>query len=206
MSLVKTIFQVSAVKVWGRPPQAVQRLAVLGGSGGEFIQAARDRGAQIYVTGEVRHHQVAPESLEDFAVLEVGHYSSEAVFMDPWAEQLRGFFAAAGLVKCKSKWRSRPRRHSHFFKPKTVSRRSNLLPELNKLIEVQELDKVIQEVTRGAGAASGRTQDRRGGPGGPEGPAGRRLPGSGGPAKAAARHGNGNRGDGRRHQKEPPAA
>ncbi len=97
MSLVKTIFQVSAVKVWGRPPQAVQRLAVLGGSGGEFIQAARDRGAQIYVTGEVRHHQVAPESLEDFAVLEVGHYSSEAVFMGPWAEQLRGFFAAAGL-------------------------------------------------------------------------------------------------------------
>ena len=44
MSLVKTIFQVSAVKVWGRPPQAVQRLAVLGGGGGEFIQAARDRG------------------------------------------------------------------------------------------------------------------------------------------------------------------
>lgn len=97
ISLVKTIFQVNAVKVWGWPPQAVQRLAVLGGSGGEFIQTARDQRAQIYVTGEVRHHQVAPESLENFAVLEVGHYSSEAVFMGPWAEQLRGFFAAAGL-------------------------------------------------------------------------------------------------------------
>ncbi|MCL4501670.1 MAG: Nif3-like dinuclear metal center hexameric protein [Deltaproteobacteria bacterium] len=97
ISLAKRIFQVDAVKVWGRPPQTVQRLAVLGGSGGEFIQTARQRRAQAYITGEVRHHQVSPESLEDFAVLEVGHYSSEAVFMSPWAQQLRGFFAAAGL-------------------------------------------------------------------------------------------------------------
>jgi len=97
ISLAKRIFQVNAVKVWGQPPQTVQRLAVLGGSGGEFIQTARQRGAQASVTGEVRHHQVPPESLEDFAVLEVGHFSSEAVFMGPWVEQLRGFFAAAGL-------------------------------------------------------------------------------------------------------------
>jgi dinuclear metal center YbgI/SA1388 family protein len=97
VSLVKTIFQVSAVKVWGRPPLEVQRLAVLGGSGGEFIQAARDKGAQVYITGEVRHHQAPPEGPENFAVLEVGHYSSEAVFMGFWAEQLRAFFKAAGL-------------------------------------------------------------------------------------------------------------
>ena len=32
------------------------------------------------------------------------------------------------------------------FKKPLKIRRSNLLPELNKLIEVQELDKVIQEV------------------------------------------------------------
>jgi hypothetical protein len=96
VSRIKTLFQVSAVKVWGRPPREVQRLAVLGGSGGEFIQTARDRGAQVYLTGEVRHHQVPPD-LDEFAVLEVGHYASEAVFMGPWAEQLRGLFQAAGL-------------------------------------------------------------------------------------------------------------
>jgi dinuclear metal center YbgI/SA1388 family protein len=94
---VKEIFRVSAVKVWGRPPREVRRLAVLGGSGGEFIQTARSRGAQVYLTGEVRHHQAVPGRPEEFAVLEVGHYASEAVFMGPWAEQLRGLFAAAGL-------------------------------------------------------------------------------------------------------------
>ena len=94
---VKTIFQVNAVKVWGSPPRQVQRLAVVGGSGGDFMPDAREPGAQVYLTGEVRHHQVPPGLLEDFAVLEVGHYASEAVFMGPWAEQLRGLFQAAGL-------------------------------------------------------------------------------------------------------------
>jgi dinuclear metal center YbgI/SA1388 family protein len=96
ISRIKAMFQVSAVKVWGRPPREVLRLAVLGGSGGDFIQAAREKEAQVFVTGEVRHHQVPP-FLEEFAVLEVGHYASEAVFMGPWAEQLRGLFQAAGL-------------------------------------------------------------------------------------------------------------
>ena len=96
MSLVKEIFQVSAVKVWGRPPQEVQRLAVLGGSGGDFIQAARDRGAQIYLTGEVRHHQVAPGSLEDFAVLEVGHYSQRSGLHGPLGRTTQGLFCGRG--------------------------------------------------------------------------------------------------------------
>jgi putative NIF3 family GTP cyclohydrolase 1 type 2 len=69
----------------------------MGGSGGDFIQTAREKGAQVYITGEVRHHQAPAGGLVDFAVLEVGHYASEAVFMRPWAEELRGFFQAAGL-------------------------------------------------------------------------------------------------------------
>jgi dinuclear metal center YbgI/SA1388 family protein len=97
ISRVKAIFRGNTVKVWGQPPREVQRLAVLGGSGGEFIHTARDRGAQVYLTGEVRHHQAIPGHPEDFAILEVGHYASEAVFMGPWAEQLRGLFTAAGL-------------------------------------------------------------------------------------------------------------
>lgn len=97
ISRIKEIFQVGAVQVWGRPPREVRRLAVLGGSGGEFIQIALGRGAQAYITGEVRHHQVIPGPPEEFAILEVGHYASEAVFMGPWAAKLRGLFTAAGL-------------------------------------------------------------------------------------------------------------
>jgi putative NIF3 family GTP cyclohydrolase 1 type 2 len=98
LSQIKKLFGVKTVKVWGHPPPEVQRLAVCGGSGGELISAAQGQGAQIYLTGEVRHHQVPAGALKDFAVLEVGHFASEAVFMEPWAAQLRGLFDQAGVM------------------------------------------------------------------------------------------------------------
>jgi dinuclear metal center YbgI/SA1388 family protein len=98
LSQIKKLFGVKIVKAWGQPPAAVQRLAVCGGSGGELISAALEKGAQVYLTGEVRHHQVPAGALKDFAVLEVGHFASEAVFMEPWAAQLRGLFDQAGMT------------------------------------------------------------------------------------------------------------
>ena len=94
---VKEIFGVESIKIWGRPPDAVQRLAVCSGSGGDLITAAWKRGAQVYLTGEVRHHQATPGTGGKFAVLEVGHFASEVVFMPEWGRQLRGHFADAGL-------------------------------------------------------------------------------------------------------------
>lgn len=97
LSRIKEIFGVERLRVWGRPPQAVQHVALCSGSGGDLIPQAREKGAQIYLTGEVRHHQATPGEPENFAVLEVGHFASEALFMGPWAEQLRHLFHDAGL-------------------------------------------------------------------------------------------------------------
>ena len=98
VSLIKKLFGVKMVKVWGQPPGQVERVAVCGGSGGDLLAAALSQGAQVYVTGEVRHHQVPAGSLKDFAVLEVGHFASEVVYMEPWAAQLRGLLNEAGLA------------------------------------------------------------------------------------------------------------
>ncbi len=85
---VKAVFAVSGVRVWGRPPTKVFRVAVCGGSGGDLIGPAQAQGAEVYVTGEVRHHQAVPGHEEDFAIIEVGHFASEVVFMPAWAEQV----------------------------------------------------------------------------------------------------------------------
>jgi putative NIF3 family GTP cyclohydrolase 1 type 2 len=95
ISKVKKLFRVKMVRVWGQPPRQVARAAVCGGSGGDFLFTAQARGAQIYLTGEVRHHQVPAGGFKDFAVVEVGHFASEAVFMEPWAAQLRSLFKEA---------------------------------------------------------------------------------------------------------------
>ena len=85
---VKQVFAVSGVRVWGRPPAEINRVAVCGGSGGDLLGQAQAKGAQVYITGEVRHHQAVPGPEEDFAVVEVGHFASEVVFMPAWAEQV----------------------------------------------------------------------------------------------------------------------
>jgi len=94
---VKEIFGVETVQVWGTPPPQVQRLALCSGSGGDLLIDALGRGAQIYLTGEVRHHQVSPGPPEGFAVVAVGHFASEVVFMEPWSRQLRELFQEANL-------------------------------------------------------------------------------------------------------------
>jgi dinuclear metal center YbgI/SA1388 family protein len=98
ISRVKEIFGVKTVKVWGSPPAQVQRLAVAGGSGGDLLGQVMSQGAQVYLTGEVRHHQVPPGLGEGFAILEVGHFASEVVFMEPWAQQVRDLVKEAGLT------------------------------------------------------------------------------------------------------------
>ncbi len=97
VSRVKEVFGVPYVKIWGHPPQEVGCLALCSGSGGDLMAAARERGAQVYLTGEVRHHQATPGGADGFAVLEVGHFASEVLFMPEWARQLRRHFQDAGL-------------------------------------------------------------------------------------------------------------
>jgi dinuclear metal center YbgI/SA1388 family protein len=97
LTAIKDLFGVETVQVWGQPPSQVQRVALCSGSGGDLVPDALSRDAQIYVTGEVRHHQVTPGPGPGFAVVAVGHYASEVVFMEPWARQLRKWFKEAGL-------------------------------------------------------------------------------------------------------------
>jgi hypothetical protein len=89
---VKKVFAVTGMRVWGRPPAPVSRAAVCGGSGGDLISPAQAQGAQVYITGEVRHHQAVPGPEGDFAIIEVGHFASEVVFMPAWAEQVAQLF------------------------------------------------------------------------------------------------------------------
>lgn len=95
---VKKVFAVSQVRVWGQTPAVVSRVAVCGGSGGDLISRAQEAEATLYVTGEVRHHQAVPGPAGDFAIVEVGHFASEVVYMPTWADQVAGVFQERGLT------------------------------------------------------------------------------------------------------------
>ena len=60
----------------------ISRVACLGGSGSDYIAAARAAGAQALVTGEAKHHHFLEARAEDFVLIEAGHYDTEIVFVE----------------------------------------------------------------------------------------------------------------------------
>ena len=61
----------------------VRRVAVLGGSGGGDIRLAKDRGADVYITGECKHSQGIEAAALGLALIVAGHYETENPVLKP---------------------------------------------------------------------------------------------------------------------------
>lgn len=69
------------VRIAGAPDAAVARVAVMGGSGGNDVKLVRNEGADVYVTGEIKHSQAIEAIHLGLAVIEAGHYETERVVL-----------------------------------------------------------------------------------------------------------------------------
>ncbi len=78
--------------VVGDPETPIESVAVLGGSGGRYVRAAHEAGAQAFVTSEVGHHDRLLARDLGLAVLDAGHEATERVVLQPLAERLSGAF------------------------------------------------------------------------------------------------------------------
>lgn len=65
------------------PEKTVERVAVVGGSGGDLALLAQSEGYDALVTGEVRHHDALAAEQAGMCVIEAGHYATEAPAMAP---------------------------------------------------------------------------------------------------------------------------
>jgi putative NIF3 family GTP cyclohydrolase 1 type 2 len=94
---LKQIFRTPHIKMTGKPPGLVKRVAVCGGSGGELISQAREKGADVYITGDIRYHQAVPWAEENMAILDLGHYATEVLFIPEWGRRLEASLKFASL-------------------------------------------------------------------------------------------------------------
>ena len=76
----------------------VKRVALCGGSGASFADAAISAGAQVYITGEARYHDLFNyDGKILFAV--IGHYESEQFTMDVFNDIIRGAYPDLKVIK-----------------------------------------------------------------------------------------------------------
>ncbi|HEU5138783.1 MAG TPA: Nif3-like dinuclear metal center hexameric protein, partial [Bacillales bacterium] len=70
---VKKAFHVEGVRVVGDLGEKVKKVAVLGGSGDDYMSNARFKGADVYVTGDVYYHTAHDAWMEGLNVVDPGH-------------------------------------------------------------------------------------------------------------------------------------
>jgi dinuclear metal center YbgI/SA1388 family protein len=80
------------VRAAGDPNRAVRTVAVCGGSGGDYIEAARRAGADAFLTADLKHHRaveaVTERGAAGMALVDAAHWATEAPWLDAVAAAL----------------------------------------------------------------------------------------------------------------------
>lgn len=84
-------------RLTGRAQQNVRKIAIVNGSGGSFIPKALFKGADLLITGDVDHHGALDAREAGMAVLDIGHFASEAPMISTLEEYLRAEKSLASL-------------------------------------------------------------------------------------------------------------
>lgn len=94
LAMVKDRFGITTVKSSAAfdPEMLVRRIALCGGSGGEFIATAASLGAQVYITADVRYHDFADAATLPMTIFDIGHFESEACAKDIFNQVIKNKF------------------------------------------------------------------------------------------------------------------
>jgi dinuclear metal center YbgI/SA1388 family protein len=91
------------VRAAGDPDRPVRTVAVCGGSGGAYIDAARRAGADVFLTADLKHHpavEAVTERGDDaMALVDAAHWATEAPWLDALAAALRERFGTTVDVR-----------------------------------------------------------------------------------------------------------
>lgn len=79
----------AAVRMCGSSDSPVSRIALVGGAGGDMARQAYYAGADLFITGEVKHHQALDSRFLGLNVLEAGHYETEKIVLFPLIRHLQ---------------------------------------------------------------------------------------------------------------------
>ena len=66
----------------------IERVVVLGGSGGSFIREAAASGAEAYVSGDLDYHDALLAHFLGLAAIDAGHAATELPSLKPLARRL----------------------------------------------------------------------------------------------------------------------
>lgn len=92
-----TLLNLPVLRVAGQLPEKIAIVAVCGGSGSDLAEAALKGGAQVYVTGEVKHSTARWAEAAGFCVIDAGHFATENPVVGSLVEVLQDVFVKKNI-------------------------------------------------------------------------------------------------------------
>ena len=92
IDMVKEAFSVSCVSYSGNLDKKINTVAVCGGSGGSFLDMARD--ADVYLTGEAKYHDFQHALSINLPLVTAGHFETE----NPSLYKIRDMLSAMNIT------------------------------------------------------------------------------------------------------------
>ena len=98
------------IRFVGDSQKTVSRIALCNGGGGDMVYEAFDLGAQVYISGDFKHHHARFAYENGLQLIEIDHYDAEVGFCQEVEKKLKEAFGDA-LSLCvypgeKSPWQS----------------------------------------------------------------------------------------------------
>ena len=88
----KKVLHTSVLKYCGKKEQMIQTIAVCGGSGSELLEDAVRRGADAFLTADVRYHTFH-SALGKIALVDAGHFETEIGILEALTRRLQTSFS-----------------------------------------------------------------------------------------------------------------
>lgn len=82
--------------------KSVRKIAVSSGTGGSNIFEAAQLGADVLVTGEIRHHEINAANALGVDIIDAGHYKSEDIVISPLVKKLSAKFPDIRFTKSQT--------------------------------------------------------------------------------------------------------
>lgn len=96
LSYIKERLDIPVLRYAGNPDTTISRVAILGGAGSEFAALAKAKGADLYLTGDLKYHEAQDASRLGLLIADGGHFYTERVIVPALAKRLRTYAAEHG--------------------------------------------------------------------------------------------------------------
>lgn len=82
--------------------KSVKRVAICSGSGGDLAPLAAELGADVLLTGEIKHHEILDANHAGIAVVDAGHFKTEDIVIEPLCKKLGEEFKNVEFIRSVS--------------------------------------------------------------------------------------------------------